>query len=32
LNIADFELKNSQKNPKIILEELVMNIIGYSNK
>jgi DNA polymerase-3 subunit delta len=28
LNIADLELKDSQKEPKIILEELVMNIIG----
>lgn len=28
LNIADLELKDSQKNPKIILEELVMNIIN----
>ena len=27
LNIADLELKDSQKEPKIILEELVMNII-----
>lgn len=27
LNIADLEFKNSQKEPKIILEELVMNII-----
>ena len=32
LNIADLELKDSQKEPKIILEELVMNIIKYSNK
>ena len=31
LNIADLELKNSQKNPKIILEELVMNIINQRN-
>jgi DNA polymerase-3 subunit delta len=28
LNIADLEFKDSQKEPKIILEELVMNIIG----
>ncbi len=28
LNIADLELKNSQKEPQIILEELVMNIIN----
>lgn len=28
LNIADLELKDSQKEPKIILEELVMNIIN----
>jgi len=28
LNIADLELKDSQKVPKIILEELVMNIIN----
>ena len=28
LNIADLELKYSQKEPKIILEELVMNIIN----
>jgi len=27
LNIADLELKDSQKEPKIILEELVVNII-----
>jgi len=27
LNITDLELKDSQKEPKIILEELVMNII-----
>jgi len=27
LNIADLELKNSQKEPEIILEELVVNII-----
>jgi len=27
LNIADLEFKNSQKEPKIILEELVMNIV-----
>ena len=27
LNIADLEIKDSQKEPKIILEELVMNII-----
>jgi len=32
LNIADLELKDSQKEPKIILEELVMNIIKYSDK
>jgi len=32
LNIADLELKDSQKEPKIILEELVMNIVKYSNK
>jgi DNA polymerase-3 subunit delta len=32
LNITDLELKDSQKEPKIILEELVMNIIKYSNK
>ena len=32
LNIADLEFKNSQQEPKIILEELVMNIIKYSNK
>ena len=31
LNIADLELKNSQKEPKIILEELVMNIINQRN-
>jgi DNA polymerase-3 subunit delta len=28
LNITDLELKDSQKEPKIILEELVMNIIN----
>ena len=28
LNIADLELKNSQKEPRVILEELVMNIIN----
>jgi len=28
LNIADLEFKDSQKNPKIILEELVVNIIN----
>lgn len=28
LNIADLEFKNSQKEPKIILEELVMKIIN----
>jgi len=28
LNIADLELKDSQKEPRIILEELVMNIIN----
>ncbi|TFB08237.1 DNA polymerase III subunit delta [Candidatus Atribacteria bacterium MT.SAG.1] len=28
LNIADLELKDSQKKPRIILEELVMNIIN----
>ncbi|GAH86819.1 unnamed protein product, partial [marine sediment metagenome] len=28
LNVADLELKDSQKNPQIILEELVMNIIN----
>jgi len=32
LNIADLEFKDSRKEPKIILEELVMNIIKYSNK
>lgn len=32
LNIADLELKDSQKEPKIILEELVMNIVKYSDK
>jgi len=32
LNIADLAFKNSQQEPKIILEELVMNIIKYSNK
>jgi len=32
LNIADLELKDSPKEPKIILEELVVNIIKYSNK
>jgi len=31
LNIADLELKNSQKKPQIILEELVMNIINQGN-
>jgi DNA polymerase-3 subunit delta len=28
LNIADLEFKDSQKEPKIILEELVMNIVN----
>jgi len=28
LNMADLEFKESQKEPKIILEELVMNIIN----
>lgn len=28
LNIADLELKDSQKKPRIILEELVMNIVN----
>ncbi len=32
LNIADLELKDSQKEPKIILEELVVNIVKYSDK
>ncbi|HZK40877.1 MAG TPA: DNA polymerase III subunit delta [Atribacterota bacterium] len=32
LNIADLEFKNSQKEPKIILEELVVNIVRYSDK
>ncbi len=32
LNIADLELKDSHKKPKIILEELAVNIIRYSNK
>jgi len=32
LNIADLEFKDSQKEPKIILEELVVNIVKYSNK
>jgi len=32
LNIADLEMKDSGKEPKIILEELVVNIIKYSNK
>jgi len=32
LNIADLAFKDSQQEPKIILEELVMNIIKYSNK
>ena len=27
LNIADLELKDSRKEPKIILEELVINIV-----
>ncbi|MBA7492687.1 putative protein YqeN [subsurface metagenome] len=31
LNIADLELKDSQKEPEIILEELVMNIINQRN-
>jgi len=31
LNIADLELKDSQKEPKIILEELVVNIIKQKN-
>ena len=31
LNIADLEFKDSQKEPKIILEELVMNIISQKN-
>ncbi len=31
LNVADLELKDSQKNPQIILEELVMNIINQDN-
>ena len=31
LNIADLEFKDSQKEPKIILEELVMNIINQEN-
>jgi len=32
LNIADLELKDSRKEPKIILEELVVNIVKYSDK
>jgi DNA polymerase-3 subunit delta len=32
LNIADLGFKDSQKEPKIILEELVINIIKYSDK
>ncbi len=32
LNIADLAFKDSQQEPKIILEELVINIIKYSNK
>jgi len=32
LNIADLEFKNSQKEPKIILEELVVKIVKYSEK
>ena len=32
LNIADLEFKDSQKEPKIILEELVVNIVKYSDK
>lgn len=32
LTIADLAFKDSQQEPKIILEELVMNIIKYSNK
>ena len=32
LNIADLEFKDSRKEPKIILEELVINIIKYSDK
>ena len=32
LNIADLAFKDSQQEPKIILEELVMNIIKCSNK
>lgn len=32
LNIADLELKDSHKKPKIILEELAVNIIRYSNE
>jgi len=32
LNMADLEFKESQKEPKIILEELVMNIVKYSDK
>ncbi len=32
LNIADLELKDSHKKPKIILEELAVNIIRYNNK
>jgi len=31
LNIADLEFKNSQKEPKIILEELVVKIINQRN-
>ena len=32
LNMADLEFKESQKEPKIILEELVMNIVKYIDK
>jgi DNA polymerase-3 subunit delta len=32
LNIADLAFKDSQQEPKIILEELVINIIKYSDK
>ncbi len=32
LNIADLELKDNQKNPQIVLEELVINIINEGNK
>lgn len=32
LTTADLAFKDSQQEPKIILEELVMNIIKYSNK